>query len=252
MLNLCYSTMPKWVRDEAQSEDFLTLGHILEHFQSEPSQKKLGVGADCDRADGKRRARLRHLLAPSKGANHLPHGPRRRQHQLVDYCPIALPSIREFHEADPHVHQFSGRFRHLRPRHLRHHAVREASNCDLVRRPSLLHGIFAAGRGWAGNAALAAQFTNHDPPAVGRCQRTSDRHPDPGGGNHEDQEETDADLREAHGWANIVRRSDGEDGARHVPRPGGGEAARTDRQRAGTSAVSLEGQQKPLKSLAVL
>ena len=49
-----------------------------------------------------------------------------------------------------------------------------------VHRPGGLDGLAAAGGGRQGQALLAAQFADHDPPAFGRLPGPGERHRDPG------------------------------------------------------------------------
>lgn len=82
---------------------------LSEHFPIKSSKEKFRFGADRHRADWKRRTSLRHFLTTVERTNHLLDGTSERSNQLVNYCTIAVSTIREQHKANSHVHQFSGR-----------------------------------------------------------------------------------------------------------------------------------------------
>ena len=78
------------------------------------------------------------------------------------------------------LHQFAGRRGDLGPGDLRHDAVHPLAGFDRVHRPGGVDGLAAAVRRRQGQALLAAQLADHDPPAFGRRPGPGDRHRDPG------------------------------------------------------------------------
>lgn len=93
--------------------------------------------------------------------------------------PLSL-SVGARFQAHPHVHQLAGRQCDCWAGHLRHDAVRKATDRHLVRWAGMFNGIPPAGRWCPWAAPLPAQQPHHDPSAVGRRLGTGDRHPDPG------------------------------------------------------------------------
>ena len=68
-----------------------------DHEPRQPSQRSRrtrDARTDGHRVVEPRRARLRHLLAPAEGADHLPGRPDRRPHGEPDHRPAAVPRVR--------------------------------------------------------------------------------------------------------------------------------------------------------------
>lgn len=114
-MNIIKSAVLNNAKVHSQSSAAWNVSRILpfnllsEHFPIESSKEKFRFGANRHRADWKRRTSVRHLLTAVKRTNHLLDGTSERSNQLVNYCTIAVSTIREQHEADSHVHQFTGR-----------------------------------------------------------------------------------------------------------------------------------------------
>ena len=141
--------------------------------RSEPSHP------DGHRADLPRRAFVRHLLAPAQRADHLPRHPGRRPDRQPDHRPAPAPGERGPRQGDLDLHQLAGRVGVRGSGDLRHDAVHQAGRADDLRRHRDEHGRAAAG-GWrAGQADVAAQLQDPDPPGLGRVLRSGDGHRDP-------------------------------------------------------------------------
>ena len=86
----------------------------------------------------------------------------------------------------------------VRPRDLRHDAVHPLAGLDGVHRPGRFDGLAAAGRRRPRQAVRAAEFANHDPPALGRRSGPGHRHRDPGARDPDAAGAAQRDLRAPH------------------------------------------------------
>ena len=99
----------------------------------------------------------------------------------------------------PALHQQPGRRGHGRHGDLRHDAVHQAGRGDLLHRPGGVGRGGAAGGGREGQAVLAAQLADPDPPAVGPGARgPDDRYRYPCAGTAADPRAAEPDPGPAH------------------------------------------------------
>ena len=121
------------------------------HRDPVPDRTAAGEAPDA-RPDGHRvlqpgRARLRHLLAPAPGADHLPRRRDRGPPRQPGHRPAAVPRVGGPGEGHQPVHQLARRRRDVRPRDLRHDAVPAgAGQHDLHRHGGVDGGGPAGGR----------------------------------------------------------------------------------------------------------
>ena len=150
---------------------------IHRSYASSASRSAHAARPDGGRADQPRRTRLRHLLAPAEGQHHLHRHADRRQRREPGDRADAVPRGRGPGQGHPALHQQPGRVDHGRAGDLRHDAVHQAGRADLLHRPGGVDGGGAAGGGREGQAVLAAELADRDPPAADvRAGRAGDRH----------------------------------------------------------------------------
>ena len=185
------------------------------------------------RADGDRvlepwRARLRHLLAASARADHLPRRRDRGQRREPGHRPAALPRRRGPRAGHQPLHQLARRGHHQRPGDLRHDAVRAGPGQHDLHRHGGQHGGRPARRRRPGQALRAAAQPDHDPPGFGRLPGQHAGRLHPGQGDGDSGQHQSRDPEPPHGA------TDREDRCRYLPGllhvPNGGQGLRHNRR----------------------
>ncbi|CAA9424751.1 MAG: ATP-dependent Clp protease proteolytic subunit, partial [uncultured Rubrobacteraceae bacterium] len=180
------------------------------------------------RAEPSWRAGHGHLLAALEGQDHLPRHPRGRPGRERHHGAAFAPRERGPGAGHQPVHKLAGRFRHGRPRDLRHHALRQAGHRYHGPRHGRLDGCLPARGGCEGQEERASE--HQDPPSPAerrRARRAGLRRGDPRQGARPHQAAPQRDPGREH------RTGLRQDRARHRPRlhngPRGGHRVRRHR-----------------------
>ena len=140
------------------------------------SREGLGPDPDGDRADGARRARLRHLLAPAEGARGVPG--RARSTEITANLIVAQLLFLESENPDKDIFFYINSPGGSVSAGLAIYDTMQFIKPDVshaVRRPGGQHGRAAARGRRQGQALLPAELARHDPPAHGRLLRARPR-----------------------------------------------------------------------------